>query len=197
MTRVAVVDYGAGNLGNARRAVAALGFRAVLTRTPADLPGEGPIVLPGVGAFGPAAARLEASGLADAVRGAAAAGRLVVGICLGLQLLYRRSEEAGGEARGLAVLGGRVRRLRAAGRPLPHLGWAPVGRGGRAYYFAHSYCVEPDDPAEVVATARWGEAFPAVVHRGAVIGFQFHPERSGAPGLALLRRTLAGGDPAP
>lgn len=190
--RVAVVDYGAGNLGNARRALRGLGFHESLARAPADLAGDGPILLPGVGAFGAAARRLEDAGLADALRAAAASGRPVVGICLGMQLLYQRSEESGGTAAGLGILRGRVRRVRSGARPLPHLGWAPVGGAGAAYYFAHSYCVEPDDPGEVVATATWGETFPALVRRGTVVGMQFHPERSGVAGLALLARTLGG-----
>jgi glutamine amidotransferase/cyclase len=196
VTRVAVVDYGAGNLGNARRAVVALGFEEVRVRSPAELGDVGPIVLPGVGAYGAAIARLEATGLAAALRAAVGAGRPIVGICLGLQLLYQRSEESDG-VEGLGVLRGRVRRLRAGGLPLPHLGWAPVGTGDRAYYFAHSFCVEPDDAGDVIATARWGEPFVAAVRRGAVVGFQFHPERSGPAGLALLARALRGEDPTP
>lgn len=193
---VAVVDYGAGNLGNARRALATLGFRDVLVRTPAELPPEGPIVLPGVGAHGAAMETLAGGGLADALRAAAAAGRTVIGICLGLQLLFERSEESN-EAAGLGILRGTVRRLDPGDRPLPHLGWCPVGQRRTPYYFAHSYRVVPADATIVSAWATWGEAFPAMVRAGAVAGVQFHPERSGAAGLELLRRLLAGGAAAP
>lgn len=196
MTCVAVVDYGAGNLGNARRAVTALGFVERLVGVPDDLPPDGPVLLPGVGAHGAAMARLRESGLASVLRDAARAGRPLVGICLGMQLLFDGSEEgdAGG---GLGVLQGAVRRIRSGGRPLPHLGWCPVGTAGRAYYFAHSYCAEPADPSIVRATATWGEVFPAVVHQDRVVGFQFHPERSGTAGLDLLGRTLRGEAPVP
>lgn len=192
-----VVDYGAGNLGNARRAVRELGFREVLVRAPEDLPDEGVILLPGVGAWGAAAATLRERGVDRALRDAAAAGREVVGICLGMQLLFGTSEEGDGRIRGLGVLPGTVRRLRAEGRPLPHLGWAPVGPAATAFYFAHSYRVVPEDPAIVTATARWGETFPAAVRAGKVTGYQFHPERSGPSGLALLRRVLLGADGTP
>jgi imidazole glycerol phosphate synthase glutamine amidotransferase subunit len=104
-------------------------------------------------------------------------------------MLFARSEEAPGVP-GIGVLPGRVRRLNVKDRPLPHLGWCPVGRNRTPLYFAHSYVVEPDDPALVKATAEWGESFPAIVQRGEVLGFQFHPERSGDPGLELLARSL-------
>ena len=189
MTVVAVVDYGAGNLGNARRAVASLGLVERLARAPADLEGADVVLLPGVGAWGAAMRTLELSGLATAVRQAAAAGRPVVGICLGLQLLFERSEETPATP-GLGILAGVVRRLDSGGRPLPHLGWAPVA--GTPFYFAHSFVVVPDDPSVVRATAAWGAAFPAIVSRGAVRGVQFHPERSGAEGIAWLGRFLEG-----
>ncbi len=191
---VAVIDYGAGNLGNARRALDELGFPQRLVRTPADLPVEGPILLPGVGNYGAAMRNLEASGVAESLRAAAARGRRLIGICLGLQLLFATSEEAVG-AKGLGILSGRARRLDAKGRPLPHLGWCAVGRSRTPLYFAHSFVVEPEDPSIVTATAEWGESFPAIVERASVVGFQFHPERSGDPGLEVLARSLRGEKP--
>jgi imidazole glycerol phosphate synthase glutamine amidotransferase subunit len=188
---VAVIDYGAGNLGNARRAVDELGFAQRLVRSPGDLPAEGPILLPGVGNYGAAAETLAASSVREAVRTAFAAGRRIVGICLGLQLLFQESDEAPG-VRGIGILEGRVRQLRSGGRPLPHLGWCPVGASRTPLYFAHGFVVEPADPSIVVATAEWGEEFPAIVRRGPVTGFQFHPERSGDPGLDVLARSLKG-----
>jgi imidazole glycerol phosphate synthase glutamine amidotransferase subunit len=196
VTTVAIVDYGAGNLGNARRAVAALGLPVVMAGAPDDLPSDGPVLLPGVGAYGAAMERLAQRGLDAALRAAAAGGRRLVGICLGLQLLFETSEESGGAA-GLGILGGRVRRLRSGALPLPHLGWCPVGPAGTPYYFAHSFCVEPAEPDIVLASAEWGERFPAVVRQGSVVGFQFHPERSGEAGLALLGRALRGEDVQP
>jgi glutamine amidotransferase len=188
---VAVIDYGAGNLGNARRAMEELGLPQKLVHTPADLPADGPILLPGVGNYGAAMETINASGVADSIRAAAKAGRRVVGICLGLQMLFSRSEEAPG-VEGIGVLPGRVRRLNVTDRPLPHLGWCPVGRTRTPLYFAHSFVVEPEDPSVIKETAEWGERFPAIVASGAVMGFQFHPERSGDPGLELLSRSLNG-----
>lgn len=190
---VAVVDYGAGNLGNARRAVDELGFSQHLIQAPGDLPPDGPILLPGVGNYGAAMDTLARSGIADAIQAAAAAGRRIVGVCLGLQLLFRSSAEAAGRE-GLAILDGRVRRLNTGGRPLPHLGWCPVGESRTPMYFAHSYVTQPADPSVVTATAEWGETFPAVVRQGPITGFQFHPERSGDPGLEVLARALRGED---
>ena len=188
---VAVIDYGAGNLGNARRAIEELGFPQRVVQRPADLPPAGPILLPGVGNYGAAMETINASGVADAIRHATVAGRRVVGICLGLQMMFAESEEAPGVA-GIGILAGRVRRLQVANRPLPHLGWAPVGGTRTPLYFAHSYVVEPEEPSCVTATAEWGETFPAIVERGSVTGFQFHPERSGLAGLDLLSRSLSG-----
>jgi imidazole glycerol phosphate synthase glutamine amidotransferase subunit len=187
----AVIDYGAGNLGNARRAIEELGFSLRLVRAPSDIPADGTILLPGVGNYGAAMETINASGVARALRDAVSAGRPVVGICLGLQMLFSTSEEAPGTP-GLGILAGRVRRLNAGGRPLPHLGWCPVGRRGTPLYFAHSFIVDPDDRSTIKATAEWGERFPAVVQQGQVLGFQFHPERSGDPGLELLRKSLTG-----
>lgn len=189
---IALIDYGAGNLGNARRALEHLSLEHRLVRHPTDLPGEGPILLPGVGNYGAAMETLHASGLDAALRSAAANGRPVVGICIGLQLLFSSSEEAPGRA-GLGILPGHVRRLAVGDRTLPHLGWCAVQPSGKHYYFAHSFRVCPADRSAVVATAEWGEDFPAIVRTGAVLGFQFHPERSGAAGLSLLEDALRHG----
>lgn len=188
---VSVIDYGAGNLGNARRAMDELGFPHQLVRRPEDIAREGAVLLPGVGNYGAAMTNLDASGVSEAIRAAARNGRRVVGICLGLQLLFETSEEAPG-LHGLHLIAGRARKLNSAGRPLPHLGWCPVGPGRVPLYFAHSFVVEPADPSLVLATAEWGESFPAIVRQDTVIGFQFHPERSGDPGLEILARTLRG-----
>jgi imidazole glycerol phosphate synthase glutamine amidotransferase subunit len=192
-TTVAVIDYGAGNLGNARRAIEELGFPLRLVSRPADLPAQGPILLPGVGNYGAAMKTIDGSGVADAIRSAARGGRRVIGICLGLQMLYSSSEEAPGIP-GIGVLEGKVRRLNAGGRPLPHLGWCPVGKRDTPLYFAHSFVVDPLDRSSIKATAEWGERFPAVIQRGEILGFQFHPERSGDPGLELLAKALNGLD---
>jgi imidazole glycerol phosphate synthase glutamine amidotransferase subunit len=190
---VAVIDYGAGNLGNARRALEELGLAQRQVRAPADLAGGGPILLPGVGNYGAAMETIEASGVADGIRQAAKAGRRVVGICLGLQMMFSSSEEAPGVS-GLRIIAGRVRRLNVTYQPLPHLGWCPVGKSRTPLYFAHSYVVEPEDKSLIKATAVWGETFPAIIEQQQLIGFQFHPERSSNPGLELLSRSLHGQD---
>ncbi|MBI4500336.1 MAG: imidazole glycerol phosphate synthase subunit HisH [Gemmatimonadetes bacterium] len=187
----AVIDYGAGNLGNARRAIEELGFPLKLVREPSDVSADGTVLLPGVGNYGAAMETINHSGVADAIREAARSGRRVIGICLGLQMLFSTSEEAPGIP-GLGILAGRVRRLHSGGRPLPHLGWGPVGTRGTPLYFAHSFVVDPEDRSTIKATAEWGETFPALVENGSVVGFQFHPERSGDPGLELLRAALNG-----
>lgn len=192
--RVALVDYGAGNLRSVCSALARAGAEPVVSGTPAEV-AEAPLALVcGVGSAGAAAARLEASGLAEALRRRVQAGRPLLGICLGMQLLFEGSEEGG---RGLGVLRGRVVRLRAA--RVPHMGWnalrlrAPsallAGLDGEHVYFAHSYACEPADPVAVADVDHEG-TIVAAVERGPVAGVQFHPERSGSAGRHVLRRAI-------
>jgi imidazole glycerol phosphate synthase glutamine amidotransferase subunit len=190
-TEVSVIDYGAGNLGNARRAIEELGFPQRLVELPEQIAATGPILLPGVGNYGSAMETINRSGVAEAIRKAAGEGRRIVGICLGLQMMFSRSEEAPG-VNGIGILAGRVRRLNVSDQTLPHLGWCPVGPSRTPLYFAHSFVVEPEDRSVIKATAEWGETFPAIIERGQVMGFQFHPERSGDPGLELLSHSLTG-----
>lgn len=179
-------DYGAGNLHSLQRALQHLGVATTIGDDPSALADE-LLVLPGVGAFGLAADRLAPT--RDAVRAQVAAGRPVLGICLGMQLLFDRSDEdAGRSDRGLACLAGAVVRLPT--KRVPHIGWAPVG-DGPPMYFAHSYVCLPDDPAIVVASAQHEEQrFAAIVQRGRIVGVQFHPEKSSTAGLSLLARLL-------
>jgi glutamine amidotransferase len=196
--RVTLFDYGAGNLHSLAKALAAPG---VEVRTEPDAAAASAdtdvLVLPGVGAFGPAAAALSPGRerLRDAVR----AGLPCVGICLGMQLLFDTSEEGGG--RGLGVIPGRVRRLRA--RRQPHMGWNAVEPAGAqpllaasglaTAYFAHSFVCEPEDAGAVSAwTTHDTDRFASVVRAGTAFGVQFHPEKSSAPGVALLRAVIAG-----
>jgi glutamine amidotransferase len=192
-------DLGLSNLASARRALEALGHEPVATCDPSAVAQAACVVLPGVGAFGEAARRLSETGLGEAVRVAAARGAGIVGICLGMQLLFESSEE-GGSRGGLGLLPGRVVRL-SGDAPVPHVGWNRVratdaGRGllaggdGLDYYFVHSFVVLPADASAVAARCRHGEEFVAAVAASRVIGFQFHPEKSGAAGLALLGRAI-------
>jgi glutamine amidotransferase len=192
--RVAVADYGAGNLVSIRRALETVGAVATVVRDPEAVHDADALVVPGVGAAAPAMARLERSGLADAIRTWVADDRPFLGICLGLQLLYEGSDEDGAETLGL--LAGRTVALRRA-PTLPHIGWNQVERrrdhpildgvpDGADLYFVHSYVVAPTDPSTVIAQTVHGSPFPSVVVSDRLVGVQFHPERSGRDGLQVL-----------
>ena len=194
---IAVVDYGMGNRRSVEKALEHVGARVIVTRDHEELRAADGIVLPGVGAFPEAMRRLRALGLADALRERAAAGIPLLGICLGMQLLFEASDEHEG-AEGLGLLPGTVTRLDPgpAGK-LPHIGWNRVGierdgpfglRAGdaRAYYHVHSFVCRPADPALVVGRGEYGERFASIVARGTLAGVQFHPEKSSAAGLDLL-----------
>lgn len=196
--RAAIADYGAGNLVSIRNALTLLGAEVAVADDPAGLAGADVVVVPGVGASRPAMARLRRRGLADAIVASAAGGAWYLGICLGLQLLFDRSEEDG--ARMLGVLGGEVRRLTGAPR-LPHIGWneliparshpiADAIRPGAPAYFVHSYAPVPSDRSIVLTETVHGDRFTSSIATGRIVGFQFHPERSGADGLRLLAATL-------
>jgi glutamine amidotransferase len=193
---IAVVDYGMGNRRSVEKALERVGARAFVTRDHAVLRAADGLLLPGVGAFPAAATTIRELGLDEVLRACAAAGTPVFGSCMGMQLLFDRSEEHGG-AEGLGLLRGEVRRLRAPGLKLPHIGWSQVrwrrrspltaGLPDPAYlYHVHSFVAHPADPDVVVGTAEYGEVFPAVVERGNVYGAQSHPEKSSAHGLRLL-----------
>ena len=192
--RVAILDYGCGNLHSLAKALRAGGAAVEVAADAAIAAAADAIVLPGVGAFGAAAARLGDGG---ALRDALDAGRPCLGICLGMQLLFAASEE--GPGAGLDALPGRVRKLRS--RRLPHMGWNDVvavradpllaGVEPLVAYFAHSFVAAPADDADVVAwSEHGGDRFPAIVRRGDTWGVQFHPEKSGGAGLRLLRNFL-------
>ncbi len=192
---IAVLDYGIGNLASAQRALIHLGAPARLVTDPAEVRAPAGVVLPGVGAFGRCARALEASGLGILARRAIDDGVPFLGICVGLQLLYQGSEEAPGVA-GLGVLAGTVGRL-PAGVKCPQIQWNRLHRRGEGparllaglpedpwMYFVHSYA--PPLGPETVATCDYGGPVAAAVERGSVFGTQFHPEKSGAMGLAVL-----------
>ncbi|MBI4758289.1 MAG: imidazole glycerol phosphate synthase subunit HisH [Chloroflexi bacterium] len=193
---VVIVDYGMGNLENVKRALEKIGVPAMISADTAAVAEAGGLVLPGVGAFGDAMANLRGAGWPQALEKAIASGLPLLGICLGMQLLFEESDEMG-HHRGLGLLGGRVRRL-SGPLKVPHVGWnqikilrespllAGLPDGGHAY-FVHSYYVEPADPDVVLATTDYGRDFPSVVGQGQIFGVQFHPEKSQALGLGLLR----------
>ena len=197
---IAVVDYGVNNLASVVRAVRASGYAADLVSNPDQVRRAERVLLPGVGNFGQASRTLATTGLGQAVREVARAGRPVMGICLGLQLFFEMSEEAP-EATGIGLLPGRVQRFTTT-LPVPHVGWARVdvteaGRrhplvgpafGGAAQFFYHLHSYHPTALPEddVLATGDYGGVFPTLVGEDSVIGVQFHPEKSQLAGIALL-----------
>jgi imidazole glycerol-phosphate synthase subunit HisH len=193
--RVALIDYGTGNLHSLARAIANGGASVSIEQDLTAALRADAIVLPGVGAFGAAIAQL-ASGVAS-LHSALADGKPCLGICLGMQLLFETSEEGPGS--GLGAFGGRVRRLR--GRRLPHMGWNEVvmmhdplfeGIPTMLAYYANSYIAEPADESDVIAWTQYGsERFPAAIRRDHVWGVQFHPEKSGAAGLRVISNFLS------
>ena len=199
--RIAVVDYGAGNLRSVAKALARSGLVPEVTGDAAELRRADGVVLPGVGAFAAAAASLAERKLADAVRDAIAAGRPYLGLCLGLQLLFDEGDEHGFTP-GLGLLPGRVTRFPerdASGARLrvPHIGWNEVRWRGdhpllaklparELYYFVHSYRAEPANADVVVGRVDYGGEFAAAVARANVFAVQFHPEKSQAAGKRLL-----------
>jgi imidazole glycerol-phosphate synthase subunit HisH len=196
MTRVAILDYGMGNLRSAEKAFEHVGAE-VLRTDDADAAAEADgLVLPGVGAFPKAMARVRELGFDRLCRESADAGKPVLGICLGMQLLFERSAELGGDE-GLGLLPGAVEPLDAPGLKVPHMGWEPVRweresalvagiESETPFYFVHSLAPRPAEQADVLGTGVHGERFVCAVERGSVAGFQFHPEKSSAAGLKLL-----------
>ena len=194
MIRVAVADYGAGNLVSIGRALEVVGAEPIVIRDAEALRGADALIVPGVGAAGPAMERLRRRGLVDPIRSWIAQDRPFLGICLGLQLLFDGSDEDGSAT--LGALAGRTILL-ADAPTLPHIGWNTVERtdahplfdgiaDGAAFYFVHSYVAAPTDSNLVIGVSEHGSRFPAAIAQGNLLGVQFHPERSGPDGLRLL-----------
>jgi len=190
---IAIVDYGMGNRRSVEKALEKVGAEVALTGDPQALRAAAGLVVPGVGAFPEAMRRLRAQGLDVLIRERAQAGVPVIGLCLGMHLLFEGSEEFG-STEGLGLLRGRVVPLRAEGLKLPHIGWhevrferdTPLTPEGRvaAYYHVHSFA--PERSEDTVAVGDYGGEFVSVAARGRVFGCQFHPEKSSTAGLALL-----------
>jgi glutamine amidotransferase len=184
-----------GNLRSVEKALEHVGARAAIGADPDEVGAADGLILPGVGAFPRAMERIRATGLDELIAARAAAGTPILGICLGLQLLFQRSEELGGAA-GLGLLPGAVTALDAPGLKVPHIGWAPVRweresrltagiEAGTPFYLVHSFVARPT-AEDTLGTAEFGERFAAAVERDNVFGVQFHPEKSSAAGLRLL-----------
>jgi glutamine amidotransferase len=196
MTRIAILDYGMGNLRSVAKALERVGAEVAATADGDAIRKADGLILPGVGAFPRGIDRIRALGLDAAVAERTGAGVPLLGICLGMQLLFASSTELGGGA-GLGLLPGEVGPLEAPGLKLPHIGWEKVAFergselvGGLAvetpFYFVHSFAPRPADPSDLIGTAVWGERFACAVARPPIFGVQFHPEKSSAAGLRLL-----------
>lgn len=195
---IAVLDYGAGNLQSVVKAFRYLGSEISIVTSPDELAGADAAVLPGVGAFGDSMRSLNRSGMVGPTLDFIRSGRPFLGICLGLQLLFEESEESPG-VKGLGVLPGKICRIPAAsGLKIPHVGWNSLnlkrsgglfaGVGKNPYvYFVHSYYLNSGDPGIVTATADYGVEMDVAVQSGNLFAAQFHPEKSGAVGLKILR----------
>lgn len=206
MNQIAIVDYGVGNLFSLCSSLTSIGAHAVVTPDEAVIRAADRIILPGVGAFADAAAKLRATGLDRVICEEAAAGKEIMGICLGMQMLFDKSLEYGEHA-GLGLIPGRVVPMAdviPAELKVPHIGWNPLILKGEKHpllryvnegdcvYFVHSYYAT-DCTESVIATAEYGAELTAAVARGNVMGCQFHPEKSGAVGLSILKAFCEGG----
>jgi glutamine amidotransferase len=202
--RIGVVDYGMGNRRSVQKALEHVGASAAITRDHGKLRRCDALVLPGVGAFPLAMRRLNELGLDDLLRTAVENHTPLLGICLGMQLLFERSDELEPTA-GLGLIAGEVTRLNTGGLRVPHIGWnevtfaraSPLTAGlptaGCPFYHVHSYAARPQNEADVIATTEYGERFATIVGHGPIYGVQFHPEKSSAHGLALLANFVGQG----
>lgn len=193
---IAIIDYGMGNLRSVQKGFEKVGYQAEFVSEPSLLKNYRGVVLPGVGAFGDAMENLQQMGMVAALQQVAASGKPLLGICLGQQLLFESSEEWG-ETAGLAIFPGKVSRL-PSGYKIPHMGWnqirikqqSPLLAGvecDAAFYFVHSYYVDPADSQVVLTTTDYGVSFASIIGNKNVFGIQFHPEKSSQSGLKILR----------
>lgn len=193
--KIAILDYGMGNLRSVEKAFQKVGANAVVTADETEIASADGLVLPGVGAFPRAMERIRELGLDRMLHDAVGAEKPVLGICLGLQLLFQSSIEQGG-SEGLGLLEGDVVQVPAGGRKVPHIGWAEVTwekpdeltnglRPGEPFYFVHSFVVRPTE-SELLGTASYGSRFACVAGKEKIWGVQFHPEKSSSAGLRML-----------
>lgn len=196
--KTAIIDYDAGNLANVVRAATRAGLDVVVTRNPAEIRDASALVLPGVGAMRDAMDHLNGYGLTGIIQEEVKKGKKLAGICLGMQALYDVSEE-NGHIPALGLLPGRIVRFPEGNLKVPHMGWNELviqrphevleGLAPHSYvYFVHSYYKTPGHTEDVIASADYGVTVPAVVGKDNVLGFQFHPEKSGPVGMAIWER---------
>ena len=202
MADVAIIDYGVGNLGSVEKAFAATGHDALVTSDEEELRQASRLVLPGVGAFAACMSALRDHGLVNLVREQVAVGKPLLGVCVGMQMLFEESEEFG-TSEGLGFLEGRVRRFDDTNHVVPQVGWNQIrqrkahrlfaGIEDEAFcYFVHSYYCEPASDDVIVGETDYGVQYASVVAKGNVCGVQFHPEKSQAVGLKMLANFASG-----
>ena len=196
---IVLIDYGVGNLYSVAKAVASVGGDVKISGSAEDVRRAEKIILPGVGAFGDCMKNLAATGLIPVIKQEVANGKKILGICVGLQILFAGSEESPC-VDGLNIFGGFVRKIRADGLKIPHMGWNSLKFGGSKlfaglsgnpyFYFVHSYHAAPDDKNIIAATTFYGETITAAVERDNIFATQFHPEKSGDVGLRVLKNFI-------
>jgi len=195
-----IIDYGMGNLRSVEKAVESVGGKPVISGDPDEVGAAGRLILPGVGAFGDAMENLKRRGMDRAVKRAVERGTPLLGLCLGLQLLFTRSEEFGNHE-GLDLISGSVLKIDAPGFRVPHIGWNQIEGNrpdplleeiadGSYFYFVHSFYVEPENSEDILRWTSYGRRFCSIAGRGKVWGAQFHPEKSQDAGKQLLRNFL-------
>ena len=196
---VAVIDYGAGNLHSVKNALDFLGAKSIITKNKDEILSSDHIILPGVGSFGDAMECINNSGLTDTIRKAADGSRPFLGICLGLHLLFERSEESPG-INGLGIFKGSVVKIPDCGLKIPHMGWNNIKLAKESrilpdsnefMYFVHSYYIEPLDSDIVSSHTVYGEKLAVSIENGNVFAVQFHPEKSGEAGLSILKKFIS------
>ena len=193
---IILIDYGVGNLYSVAKAVASVGGDVKISNSVDDLKSAEKIILPGVGAFGDCMKNLAATGLIPEIKREVAGGKKILGICVGLQILFAGSEESPC-VDGLKIFGGSVRKIRSNGLKIPHMGWNSVTFGDSKlfaglsdnpyFYFVHSFHAAPADEKIIAATTSYGEKVTAAVERDNIFATQFHPEKSGDVGLRVLK----------
>ena len=196
---IAVIDYGAGNLHSVKNALDFLGAKSIITKNKDEILSADHIILPGVGSFGDAMECINNSGLTDTIRKAADGSRPFLGICLGLHLLFERSEESPG-IDGLGIFKGSVVKIPNCGLKIPHMGWNNIELAKESrilpdsnefMYFVHSYYIEPLDSDIISSHTVYGEKLAVSIEDGNVFAVQFHPEKSGEAGLSILKKFIS------
>lgn len=199
MSRIGIINYGAGNLISVKNSLDYLNIPNAIVDKPGDIKSFDKIILPGVGAFGPAMEKLNNSGFADEIKNFAKKGKPILGICLGMQLLFEKSEEHGTH-KGLGLIKGEVLPFskKVKDLPLPLVGWDDIVKEksspllenietGASFYFVHSFYCQPANPEIIAASADYEIKFAAIVHQDNIFGCQFHPEKSQSAGLKILK----------